>query len=162
MSVLICDWATRYGVSGEALRQLLAIVTPPRTSETGGKPRSEAAVQSGIIERSYRVGAALWRNNSGAMFNEQNQMVRFGLGNDSKKINDVWKSPDLVGIWPRRITPLDVGTVIGQFMGCEVKESGWRGPTSDHEKAQAAALSNFRALGGIGIFAQDEKDVFGV
>lgn len=52
----------------------------------------------------------LMRNNSGAMFNQYGNMVRFGLGNDSRLTNKRFKSSDLIGITPR-----------GQFVAVEVK-----------------------------------------
>ena len=47
----------------------------------------------------------LWRNNSGAFKDQTGRMVRFGLGNDSAKINKHMKSSDLIGFQTITITP---------------------------------------------------------
>lgn len=80
------------------------------------------------------------------MLDNDGRMVRYGLGNDSKRLNDVWKSSDLIGI------------TRGKFTAVEVKAPGWRGVSTAHERAQAAMLANVNALGGIGFFATSVED----
>lgn len=88
---------------------------------------------------------------------EATRYVRYGLGNDSKKINDRFKSSDLVGITPVIIRPEHVGRTFGIFTGIEVKV----GPT---DAARLAAQRNFlnhiRITGGIACFASGPNDYF--
>lgn len=157
----IFEWAVKHGVSQGAVSELLAIMDPGRPTGTPGfKETSEAAIQANVQIEAARRGGALWRNNSGACIDSEGRLVRYGLGNISKKVCDVFKSADLVGITPKLIGHNDVGTVIGQFTACEAKRPGWRGAKSKHETAQANFLGVVRAMGGIGVFAQSTGDVF--
>lgn len=67
-------------------------------------------------------GIFLWRNNVGACKTEDGRFIRFGLANDSEKVNDVLKSADLIGIRPLIITQEMVGKKIGVFTSVEVKK----------------------------------------
>ena len=111
----------------------------------------EAPGQSKIILRAFKIGFALWRNNSGAMEllenNGEKRFVRFGMGNDSAKINKVWKSPDLVGIGP-----------YGRFVGCEVKPEKWVYGNTERERAQSNCLNDINRLGGIGFFCRSADE----
>lgn len=102
--------------------------------------KREAPVQQEIILKAFQLGYALWRNNSGVA-REEHRHVRFGLGNDSEKINRVWKSGDLVGIGPN-----------GRFMMVEVKHEGWKFTGTDREVAQANAINEVNQRGGIAFF----------
>lgn len=156
----IFEWANRHGVGAEAIMQLMDLLDPSRGDMVLGDGTSEAAVQAELRVRAARLGCALWRNNRGAMQNPEGQFVRFGLGNDSEKLNAEWKSSDLIGIIPQRIDPKHVGEVWGVFAAIEVKSPGWNGPKNDRERAQGRFLSTVKAMGGIARFAQDVKDVF--
>lgn len=159
----VFEWAVRYGVSQAAVADLLRILDPPRPAAVpAGKATSEAAVQAELQIEAAKRGAALWRNNSGACVDQEGRQVRYGLGNTSAKINGHFKSSDLIGITPRQITDQDVGAVWGLFTAIEVKEPGWRGPRAGNEREQAQNnfLKTVRGLGGIGMFAQSEGDVF--
>lgn len=160
MSKTIHDWANKHNVSLAAIHELLDICDPTRTCIDSGRVGSEAAVQSDLRIAGARKGVALWRNNSGALPDATGRFVRFGLGNDSERVNEEFKSSDLIGIWPQIITAPMVGQIIGRFLAVEVKEPGWRKPSSKREIAQANFLGHVQALGGIGLFAQDVKDVF--
>ena len=160
MSKTIFDWANKYGVSLPAIHELLDICDPTRTSIESGREGSEAAVQGDIRIEAARRGISLWRNNSGALNDETGRLVRFGLGNDSKRINDEFKSSDLIGIWPQIVTAPMVGQIIGRFFAVEVKEPGWKKPSNKREIAQSNFLGHVRGLGGHALFAQDVKDVF--
>lgn len=127
--------------------------------------RSEAAEQEEIRLLAAQLNWPLWRNNSGACRDETGRLIRYGLGNDSAKINAVWKSPDLVGITPILIRPEYVGRIFGVFTGVEVKKEGWRGPSNKREIAQDAFHSTVRAAGGISFFAAgvaDYKEKMGI
>ena len=121
--------------------------------------RSEAAVQEQIRLMSAQRGTPLWRNNNGACLDETGRMIRFGLGNDSKKLNEFWKSSDLIGVTPITIKPEHVGRVFGVFTAIEVKAEGWKWPRtpSAHETAQMAFLDDVANLGGIAAFCSDDE-----
>lgn len=100
----------------------------------------ETPEQSKIILRSFKMGLALWRNNSGVA-REEHRYVRYGLGNDSERINKAWKSGDLIGIgWS------------GRFLMVEVKRPGWNYTGSDRELAQANCINDVNQRGGIAFF----------
>jgi hypothetical protein len=154
--VTIFDWAIRHGVSQAALAELMPILNPAQPMGQPGPEASEAAVQANIQLEAARRGGALWRNNSGACVDQDGRQVRYGLANTSSKINEVFKSSDLIGITPMQIG----GQIVGVFTAVEVKAPGFKGPRSGREKAQNAYLMKVRALGGIGLFAQSVKDVW--
>lgn len=122
---------------------------------------SEEAVQNALRLRAAELGGALWRNNSGALPDKTGRIVRFGLGNDSAKLNKVWKSADLVGIVPVVITPNMVGQTLGVFLAIDAKDPAtWRGvPKSEHELAQENFFATVRRYGGIGGFAASTADM---
>lgn len=105
---------------------------------------SEADVQARTIVLAAQIDIDLFRNNSGVAFNPNGQPVRFGLGNTSKKINEIFKTPDLIG--------LDSN---GVFVGAECKEPGWRFTGTKREIAQRNALNLFNRNGGFGMFVSD-------
>ena len=155
------EWSEKYRVSPDAFAELLRIIDPPSTGIDSAPQGSEAAVQADIRVFASRRGCALWRNNSGSLQDSTGRWVRFGLGNDSKRINEVWKSPDLVGINPVRIGLEHVGSIIGQFWAVEVKESGWNfNPKDAHQCAQRNCLRTVNAMGGRGQFAQSVEDLY--
>ena len=100
-----------------------------------------------------RLGCALWRNNSGAFKNPRDQWVRFGLGNVSSRLNEVWKSADLIGIRDRD----------GRFLALECKDPGWTGARlTQHERAQANFLADVARRGGIAAFVTHPDQLRGL
>lgn len=139
------DWAIRHGVSPAALDELRLIFTPGVQSIPGG---SEAMASASIRLEAPRIGAILWRNNNGAAMDDDGRVVRYGLANDSKKINDVFKSSDLIGI-----TPVSwQGRTFGVFTAVETKRPGWTKPENDRDRAQQNFLMTVESMGGIGVF----------
>lgn len=134
----LAAWAARHGVSHQALSELATIYDADVPVPAGA---SEAAVQAQLRLTAPSVGGTLWRNNQGACLDETGRMVRYGLGNDSKRINAVWKSSDLIGI------------TRGVFTAVEVKAPGWSGPRNDRDRAQEAFLNDVNRRGGLGLFA---------
>lgn len=66
-----------------------------------------------------------WRNNSGAYQDETGRWIRYGLNNESKKVNDEVKSSDLICIVPTLITQEMVGYHLGVFTALEIKKPNW-------------------------------------
>lgn len=122
---------------------------------------SEMAVQQQLRVAAARYGTPLLRNNSGACRDDTGRLIRYGLGNDSAKINKNFKSSDLIGIWPVIITPEMVGRKLGVFFAVEVKAPGWKFRDSDD---RAVAQKNFgewvQSHGGVFTFATQEADVW--
>lgn len=158
----IFTWAVKHGVSQTALSELLAILDPVRPTALPGGMKSEAAVQSALQVEAAKRGGSLWRNNSGACVDQEGRQVRYGLANTSAKINEHFKSSDLIGITPVMITGDWIGQVVGLFTAIEVKAPGWNGPRAGHarEVAQNNFLAAVRGMGGIGRFAQSLGDVY--
>jgi hypothetical protein len=88
--------------------------------------KSEGAVQALVRLEATRKGKRLFRNNVGAGYLQDGSFIRWGLANDSKAVNDVCKSSDLIGISPELITAADVGQPRGRFIAREIKEAGWQ------------------------------------
>lgn len=123
-------------------------------------PLHESTIQNQIRELSGHFGDYMWRNNNGAFFDPiTSRPVRFGLANESKKLNDVVKSSDLIGPTRIFITPEMVGTMVAVFTAVEVKEQGWKyNPKDEHQVAQKAFHDLILGLGGYAGFAQSVED----
>ena len=119
---------------------------------------SESNVQSRVKLIAAAMGAWLMRNNSGAFADETGRQVRFGLGNDSPRINKVFKSSDLIGIRPVVITPDMVGRTVGIFYARECKPEGWRFRGSDREIAQQKWIDMVNRNGGYARFVSDPAE----
>lgn len=111
-------------------------------------------------------GDMLWRNNVGATPSKEvctcsfcgrkttirRTPVRYGLANDSAKLNEFIKSADLIGITRKVITPQDVGQIVGQFTSIEVKPDGWKYTGAGREKAQRNWLDLVNNMSGLAVF----------
>lgn len=149
-------WAIRWGVSLEAFRDLqvtLGTYTPHMSLDDEGQGKSEAWASSAIRMEASQKGIPLFRNNVGALKDERGRLVRFGLANDSKQVNEVIKSGDLIGCRRVTIQPHHVGHVFGQFVSREVKEPGWQYSGEGREPAQLAWINLILAHGGDASFA---------
>lgn len=148
------QWAAKWGVSAQALADLAAMYAADSgTSENNGT--AESYVQSAVRLEAPHKGVLLMRNNVGALKDERGVPVRYGLMNDTSKLNDRIKSSDLIGIRRVLIGPGDVGKVIGQFVARECKRSDWvlRGAGTARERAQMEFLNLVNSWGGDGKFA---------
>jgi hypothetical protein len=148
------EWAARWNIPQAAIddfrRWTLNLDGGPGDSVEGV---SEAAVQAQCRVAASRKGMRLWRNNVGAFQDPQTgAWVRFGLANDSRALNQVIKSGDLIGIHPRIVQPQDVGCLIGQFVSYEVKAGGWQYRGTEREVAQEAWATLITSLGGVARF----------
>jgi len=115
----------------------------------------ESEAQALIRADAGALDAPLWRNNSGAFQHSVGRWVRFGLGNDSKQLNDVMKSSDLIGVTPVLIMPNMIGRVVGVFTAIECKPSDWHLTPGDHRgQAQLNYIELVRRHGGYAGFAR--------
>jgi len=101
------------------------------------------------------MGIRLWRNNVGAVTTDDGRHIRFGLANESAKMNGVLKSSDLIGITPYTMTLRDLGRTIGVFTSIEVKHPGWNYTGTPREVAQRGWIQAINNFGGIASFATD-------
>lgn len=151
------EWAAKWRVPLPALHELQQQMgMRPVTADPAGDGRSEANVQSRIRLEAAQKGLHLWRNNVGACVDENGNHIRYGLANDSKKLNRVIKSSDLIGLRPVLIGPHHVGQVIGQFVAREVKAGDWSYSGTDREQAQRRFIELVAANGGDAAFCNGE------
>ncbi|QPN71577.1 VRR-NUC domain-containing protein [Synechococcus sp. CBW1108] len=97
---------------------------------------SEHEIQQRIRLACGRGPVRLWRNNTGALVDQQGRFVRFGLCKGSS---------DLIGLRSVVVTPEMVGQRIAQFVALEIKtDCGTVSPE------QRAFLQLVQQLGGLG------------
>ncbi len=166
-------WAKKHNISEEAMTDFRGQMGMLDT-RVKGAPKlegSEAKAQAQEIYEASKMGGRLWRNNVGATeavihtkcnkcgntHKSYVQPVRYGLCNESKKVNEVFKSSDLIGINPVLITPQHVGSVIGQFRSREMKRFDWTFKGDAHEIGQLNWLNLILSLGGDAAFSNGIK-----
>lgn len=121
---------------------------------------AETVEQQQIRLAMSRMGTQLWRNNSGAYQDDNGRWVRYGLCNDSKKLNEQIKSSDLIGITPITVQPHHIGITFGIFTAIECKKSGWRlTPGDKRGQAQQRFIDIVREVGGMAGFATGPQDL---
>lgn len=154
------EWAVRWRIPPQAFAELAdcSIVTPG--PDVSGSHKTEAYVMSAVRLEAPRRGVYLWRNNVGAGANVQlkelcdvcrdkaRRPIRWGLGNDSKQVNEVFKSGDLIGGRPLLIQPHHVGYRVMQFVSRECKREDWVYTGTKEENAQLAWATLVNSLGG--------------
>lgn len=151
--MVINEWAKRWGVPFEALRDLQQMAGALSEVPVGiHAARSEAAVQQEVRLAAAKAGKLLWRNNVGVLKDQRGVPVRYGLANDNKALNEKIKSSDLIGISPRVVQPEHVGQVWGLFYAEECKPGGWVYTATEHEQAQLQFINLVLAHGGIARF----------
>jgi hypothetical protein len=150
MTPSVINWAIRHRVSAQALHELQIIfgmvdVSPPNPATAG---KSEEAVQATVRLEASQMGVHLFRNNVGALTDARGVPVRYGLANDSKKLNSVIKSGDLIGWRSVLITPQHVGQRLAVFVSRECKHAGWHYSGGEREEAQLAWAMLVTSAGG--------------
>lgn len=161
----VIAWAAKWGVPPAAIQDLsqslVAASASERAEREGG---SEAWVQSRVLlDAGYRDDILLFRNNVGVLQDINGRPVRYGLANDSARVNQSIKSGDLLGVWRRIIRPQDVGQAIGQFVSIETKRVGWSPrPNDKHEAAQSAWAALINNYGGLARFYAGQGNIFEV
>ena len=111
--------------------------------------KSEASIQNAVRAEAAKYGYYLWRNNSGVLQDSRGVPVRFGLGNDSAKLNEKLKSSDLIGLGPD-----------GRFVAVECKPENWIGVRTERERAQEAFINLVIANGGKAGFCTCMVDMY--
>jgi hypothetical protein len=106
--------------------------------------RSEHEIQQRIRLACGRGPVRLWRNNTGALVDQQGRFVRFGLCQGSS---------DLIGLRALEITPELVGQRFAQFVALEIKTA--QGVLSPEQRA---FLSLVQQLGGVGAVCRSVEE----
>lgn len=123
----------------------------------------EGRASQEVRKRASDWKARLLRNNSGVLNDKLGRPVRFGLGNESPKINKIYKTGDYVGWFPVTITPEMVGKTVAVFANLEVKALGFIVKSDYNPKSREYAQNNFNKLvianGGIAGFVYDWQSV---
>jgi hypothetical protein len=96
---------------------------------------SEHEIQQRIRLACGRGAVRLWRNNTGALVDQQGRFVRYGLCKGSS---------DLIGLRSVVVTPEMVGQRIAQFVALEIKA-----PQGVVSPEQQAFLRLVQELGGV-------------
>ncbi len=146
MTDSLVQWARRHAVDQQALTELLLILAMPPAPPVNPTPQSETAAQAEIRLEAPRWGGVLWRNNVGALPDRTGVLVRYGLANDSAKLNKHVKSSDLIGFTPVQ------GVAV--FTAIECKRADWVWHATAREIAQQRFHNVVRAGGGIAGFAR--------
>lgn len=156
----IHQWAIRHGVTAAAIQELqrdvfgMAVGELPEADESDAPRKSEAYAQSVVKRDAARQGIIVTRNNVGALIpKDSKRPVRFGLWNESDAMNEMIKSPDLVGIKRTLVEQHHVGTFMGQWWAREIKEPGWHYTGQGREAAQMACINMINAAGGDAAFS---------
>lgn len=147
-------WAARWGLSEQALIELRDVLRAPLVTVEQNNKGTEAGAQQKIRLSAGQHGQIVWRNNVGMLPDVNGTPVRFGLANDSAKVNKSVKSSDLIGVTPM----VYAGRTFGIFTAIECKKPGWKFKGTDREKAQLAFLNIVRSYGGIGAFCTSQND----
>lgn len=154
------EWAARWGVPVQAITELHAGLMWHEGEEAA---LPEASVLARVRLEASRKGVYLWRNNMGAGKIETEdgttRFLRWGLANDSKRLNSILKSSDLIGVRKRMIQPTDVGQLIGQFVARECKRPGWKYTGTPEETAQMRFITLVNAHGGDAAFTTAEGSI---
>lgn len=154
------QWAKRWNVPQAAILELVKLLSVDTDTPANTSSRLEASVQARTrIKAAEDHNLLLWRNQIGAAETADGRFIRFGLANDSKKINKIIKSGDLIGIRRRLISPIDVGSYIGQFVSRECKREDWRYTVNEHNVAQKRWKDLINAMGGDAKFITHEDQL---
>ena len=148
-------WAKKWNISNEAIKELTQSFGLTNYDYVDNQDTSEASITNIVRVEASKKGCRLWRNNVGATKTE-NGWIRYGLANESGKMNKYIKSADLIGIKPVVITQEHLGATIGQFISREVKAASWTYKNTEHERAQLRWIELITGLGGDACFTNKE------
>lgn len=157
------EWAAKYPQAATELQLMLGALPWATNTENTGK--SEQWSQQQQRFKISHAGAYSYRNNVGATpakckaCGAKQQPVRYGLANDSAKLNAKIKSSDLILAIPRVITPEMTGSTIAQFGSIEMKRPGWKYTGRAGEPQQQAWLTLIASIGGFARFSTGEVEL---
>ena len=141
--------AEYYGMPTPNIPHFIRALVAQSIHQGESSEMSESGVQSRVRLEASKRSIYLWRNNVGAgQLKEGNRFIRFGLANDSKQLNSVIKSGDLIGFRALTIGPELVGRTVAQFVSREIKHADWKYSGSLEECAQLQWASLINAQGG--------------
>lgn len=143
--MILAQWAKTWTISSTAIDDLIARLSTIADSSNG---TSESAIQSQLQLSASEHGWRLWRNNVGGCYPKTGGFVRYGLANESHRMNLKIKSSDLIGIKPLKITEDLIDTTVGQFVAREVKNGEWKYSGTLREQAQLNFITLVNGLGG--------------
>lgn len=154
----IAEWCVRWNLPPQALSELCQLAyqhVEPNPAQSGSETRvgQECALQAPSINQT------LWRNNNGAATDQTNRVIRYGLGNVSKQVNEKFKSSDWIGITSVIVQPYHIGKLLGVFTAVETKKPGWTQPKNARDMAQLNFILKVQTMGGIGMFATSADQV---
>lgn len=125
---------------------------------------TESDVEKRIIKHCSKIGATVFKNNTGSAFRGIKKRISIGgklltaiLNPAIVKFGLIKGSSDLIGYTPVEITPEMVGTKLAVFTAIEVKKdkAGKYGATPE----QLRFISNVKRVGGLATVADCEKDI---
>lgn len=157
------QWADRHPKAAVELYGMICSAPWPKPADVDGK--SEAWAQQSARLKFAKLGGMTWRNNVGATpakcpdCGEKQRPIRYGLANDSARLNESIKSSDIIGALPVIITPDMVNTKIAVFTAIEAKRPGWKFTGNGREGAQANWLTLIKKLGGYAMFSTGELNL---
>jgi hypothetical protein len=155
----LIDWATRWGISAEAIADLQQNVIP-HISDDIDSGSSEGTVQANIRLEASKLSWWVMRNNVGVLTNKKGRPVRYGLMNSSSLVNSQYKSSDLIGLRQVLITPAMVGHTLAQFVAIECKRADWKpGEDVARETAQQNFINAVNSRGGLAFFCCNPSDL---
>lgn len=153
------DWAIKWRIPLDCLHDLqhtLGLQCPPVPEHAHAHGKSEAYATSLMLLEASRKDVRMWRNNVGALKDANGRVVRYGLANETARLNETLKSSDYIGWRTVRITPQHVGMAIGQCVLREMKPPGWNYTGQGREPAQKAFLDMGTAAGCDAAFCTGE------
>jgi len=151
----LSQWAVRHGITGDAMAELVALLAQaPAPDVHPASDASEAAVQAAIRLEAPHKRAPLWRNNVGVAEGRDGVPIRFGLANDSARLNRSVKSSDLIGVVPMLIQHHHLGRTIGAFGAFECKRGNWTYSGTKREQAQKKYMDIVSGAGGCSGFVR--------
>lgn len=160
MNTPLYTWARKHGLTWQCVEELRSILGIGASTVPSDAPAySEAAVQSRVRLEAPKRGYCLYRNNVGVLLDSRGVPVSFGLANETRAMNRVLKSSDLIGWKPKLVTPCMVGSYVAVFCSFEIKEATWQYSGNAHEKAQLAWIENVAKDGGIARFITHERQL---
>ena len=109
---------------------------------------NEAPVQQRVRLEAPHLNCHLTRNNVGAAKDLSGRLIRYGLWNESKKMNEEIKSSDLMGATSIVITPEMVGRTVAVLTAIETKAEGW--VYNENHKRSAAQMKFLQFVANIG------------